>query len=220
LKNSIRTLLAAALVAAFPTAAPAQDQPPVPEMAPAAPTNLPPQPATQPPPPPQTVAPPPVQTMAPPAAVPAPPLQAAQPASGQWVYTSEYGWIWMPFGNNCTYVPSDGGWPCMYVYYPVYSNWCWVTAPWLWGCGPTPYFGLAGPRFYFWWGRGCGYWGGFRGPYRNWGWSARSYWGGRRWVGVGGGFRGRPPAGGFSVRGGVGFGGRGGGAGVGGSFRK
>lgn len=133
--------------------------------------------------PPPAAAPPP-----PPAGRPSPPAQPVQPslqkptATGQWVHTAQYGWVWMPYGDTFTHVPSDGGTPSMYVYYPE-AGWCWVVAPWLWGWGPLPYFGLFGPRYYSWYGVGCGHWYGFAGPYAHWGWSGRAYWHGGRWNG-------------------------------------
>ncbi|HET6336641.1 MAG TPA: hypothetical protein VFG30_25635, partial [Polyangiales bacterium] len=32
----------------------------------------------------------------------------APPVDGQWVYTSQYGWVWMPYSQSYTYVPDDG----------------------------------------------------------------------------------------------------------------
>jgi hypothetical protein len=90
------------------------------------------------------------------------------------VYTQQYGWIWMPYGNQYVYTPEDAGQvaPSAYVYYPAYG-WTWLTAPWVWGWGPRVYFSV-GPRYYGWWGhphfvgRGVirGFHGGFRGPVR------------------------------------------------------
>ncbi len=59
----------------------------------AAPAQLPPAPPEQLPPPPEQQA----QQSAPEAAP-----QAAQqaPATGQWVYTQQYGWVWMPYGDQ------------------------------------------------------------------------------------------------------------------------
>ncbi len=80
---------------------------------------------------------------------------------GQWVYTAQYGWVWMPYASAYTYVPPDGyGEPYMYVYHPYYG-WNWLGAPWVWGWGPWPVFGVAGPGFYAWYG-----WGGWRDPWR------------------------------------------------------
>ena len=117
--------------------------------------------ALQPPTPPPDMMPP-----APPAQPPSPPagsdqsgpwIQNEQPATpstapttGQWVYTDEYGWIWMPYGNQYTYEgTSDDAYPYSYVYYPS-SGWMWLAAPWVWGWGPHPYFGPRGPAGYGW----------------------------------------------------------------------
>ncbi len=103
--------------------------------------------------------------LAEPAAAEAPPTegwagdaQAGPP--GQWVYTQQYGWIWMPYGDAYSYVPPDAGEPYEYVYYPSYG-WTWVVAPWIWGYGPWPYFGAFGPAHFAWYG--FGYW---RTPWR------------------------------------------------------
>jgi hypothetical protein len=63
----------------------------------------------------------------------------------------------------------------MYLYYPV-AGWSWVAAPWLWGSGPAPYFGLVGPEFYAWFGIGLGHWYGFTTPF--WSLPGRAYFGG------------------------------------------
>jgi hypothetical protein len=89
---------------------------------------------------------------------PAPPAQAQAQGSpapaGQWVYTQQYGWVWMPYGDAYTYAPPDGyGEPYMYVYVPV-TGWAWVGAPWVWGWGPWPFFGFIGPRHFAWYGHG------------------------------------------------------------------
>ncbi|HEX9401946.1 MAG TPA: hypothetical protein VF912_17685 [Anaeromyxobacter sp.] len=105
---------------------------------------------------------------APPSAIPPAPPRAQAPAPqqapvppGQWVYTAQYGWIWMPYSDAYTYAPPNGyGEPYMYVYYPVYG-WTWLAAPWVWGWGPWPAFGLRGPAFFAWYG-----WGGWRQPWR------------------------------------------------------
>jgi hypothetical protein len=133
---------------------------------------------------------------------------AAQPGTaGQWVYTEQYGWIWMPYGTQYTY---EGGsdnvaQPYSYAYYPAYG-WMWLAAPWVWGWGGYPYFGVVGPWHYPWY-RGlyhAGYgWGGYRGGY------AHAYASGYRGfaahgAGYGGGvgaspYRGRPAsAGGYA----------------------
>jgi hypothetical protein len=92
------------------------------------------------------------------------PAQDSQSApTGQWVHTDQYGWIWMPYGSSYSYAPADGsGEPYMYVYYPV-VGWSWVVAPWLWGWGPLPYFGVYGGLRFAWYGHGWGLgWRGFR----------------------------------------------------------
>lgn len=118
-----------------------------------------PPPAEVPPPAPETPPPPPSKAQG----------QAPQPqATGQWVYTDQYGWVWMPYGAAYSRAPTDGtGNPYMYVYYPT-VGWTWVVAPWLWGWGPVPHFGVYGGWHYRWYGHGWGpAWRGFRPvPYR------------------------------------------------------
>ena len=104
--------------------------------------------------------------------------QATPP--GQWVYTAQYGWLWMPYGNTYTYVPPDGSAPDMYVYYPS-VGWSWVVAPWIWGCGPAPYYGVYGTVGYPWYGLGFGIWYGYAWPY--YGWYGWGYTHGGHWVG-------------------------------------
>jgi len=108
-----------------------------------------PAPDMQPPAPPQQPPAPPVQAQSPSQAQqPAGPAQAA--GGGQWVYTSEYGWIWMPYGNQYTYEgAANDAYPYSYVYYPSYG-WTWLAAPWVWGWGPYPYFGPRGPGGFGW----------------------------------------------------------------------
>jgi hypothetical protein len=82
------------------------------------------------------------------------PTDAQAASSGQWVYTEQYGWVWMPYGEIYTSVPSDGiGEPYEYVYCPSFG-WSWVVAPWIWGFGPWPYFGTLGPAYFGWYGHG------------------------------------------------------------------
>jgi|GEM_PF-240963 len=103
--------------------------------------------------------------------------QSAAPA-GQWVYTAQYGWLWMPYGNGYTYLPPSGGTPDMYAYYPS-VGWCWLVAPWVWGWGPMPYWGAYGPWGYGWYGYGYGHWYGYAGRYG--GWYGGGYWHGGHW---------------------------------------
>jgi len=86
--------------------------------------------------------------------------------TGQWVYTSQYGWVWMPYGQQ--YV-DEGAYGAASPYQYVYCGgvgWSWIAAPWLWGWGPYPYFGVWGPSRFGWY-RGLfrsGYgWGRYRG---------------------------------------------------------
>jgi len=108
---------------------------------------------------------------APPAQPPAPPAQprasdAESATTGQWVFTQQYGWIWMPYGDFYASVPSNGeGDPYEYVYCPSYG-WTWVVAPWVWGWGPWPFFGAIGPRHFGWYSHGW-----WRSPWR---WHLRS----------------------------------------------
>jgi hypothetical protein len=93
--------------------------------------------------------------VAPPAGAP-PPLPGYGVPDGQWVYTQQYGWIWMTTGEQYTYVPPDGtGEPLEYVYYGNYG-WTWIAAPWVWGYGPRPYWGRARPDRFAWYRHG--YW--------------------------------------------------------------
>jgi hypothetical protein len=167
-------LLIAPLAAGAQTAGSSADsasQPPIP------------QPEMVPPPPPDVTPGPPITEPAQPQQAPAPLVQQAPvpppSPSGQWVYTSQYGWIWMPYGEAYTYAPAGGAAPDMYVYYPAFG-WTWVVAPWVWGLGPRPYFGVYGWTRFAWYGRGFGRWYGF-GP-RYLGWGARGYWAGGRWI--------------------------------------
>jgi hypothetical protein len=148
------------------------------------------------------------------------PAQAA--GAGQWVYTSEYGWIWMPYGDQYTHegMANDDS-PYSYAYYPSYG-WMWLAAPWVWGWGAYPYFGSLGPSGFGWY-RGlyrAGYgWGGYRGGGRGgygMGGGNRGNGGGFRWArnyGAVGGYRGGAVGGNRAVggfRGSVGGGPRGG----------
>src|SRR5215831_17411647 len=139
----------------------------------AAPSDQPPAPPQQPPAPPQDQA----QAQPYPAQVQ---VQAVAPAQGQWVYTSQYGWVWMPYGAQYTYEPTyAGAYPSSYVYYPSYG-WTWVTAPWIWGFGISPFFGVYGPSHFAWYGHvhyghfGYGYGYGHPG-YRGYGYGHPGY---------------------------------------------
>jgi hypothetical protein len=66
-----------------------------------------------------------------------PPGEVAPPAAqwvysyptGQWVYASGYGWVWVPAGSAPTAVE---GVPYVYLYTPAYG-WTWYVSPWGWG---------------------------------------------------------------------------------------
>jgi hypothetical protein len=78
----------------------------------------------------------------------------------------------MPYGTGYTYLPASA-YPDMYVYTPAYG-WRWVVAPWVWGLGPRPYFGVYGWNRFAWYGRGFGRWYGYRGgPV----WASRGWYG-------------------------------------------
>ena len=193
--------------ASEPGYAPQSVQPPTP-----APDMLPPAPPPQPPAPPVQS---PRQTQ-PEMQQSAPAAQA--PGGGQWVYTSEYGWIWMHYGNQYMYEGSaSDAYPYSYVYYTS-SGWMWLAAHWVWGWGEYPYFGPRGPGGFGWYAGlyRAGYgWGRYRGGGYGWGGGARAGNGGayRAAAGYSGGSRagaGGSSRGGFSGHGGFG-GGHGGG---------
>jgi hypothetical protein len=113
--------------------------------------------AEPPPPPPPDEAPPPpppskpempvAQPMEPPRVSSAP---AATPGvSGEWVYTSQYGWVWMPYERSYTHVIEESGVAYEYVFYPGFG-WRWVIAPWVLGLGPVPRWGPRGPARFYW----------------------------------------------------------------------
>jgi hypothetical protein len=136
-----------------------------------------------------------------PSSVAAPPTAQGTP-SGEWVQTEQYGWVWMPYADAYTRVPSDGyGEPYAYVYCPAYG-WSWLAAPWVWGLGPWPTFGVFGAVHFGWYEHGW-----WRTPER-WHWTGGSFHGGsapgRGWRG-GAAMPGRSNAGGLPPRGGSGF---------------
>lgn len=114
----------------------------------------------------------PANKYAPPQTVTTQTEQAAAPAgqSGQWVYTDQYGWVWIPYAREYTYVGTEG-YPYSYCYYPNYG-WMWLYSPWVFGWGPGPYWGVYGRGYFAWYARPWfarpsyyprgGYYGGFR----------------------------------------------------------
>jgi len=139
---------------------PAQPTSSVPSQTPPAPPQQPPAPPTQGP------------RLEAPVAEGLPAPEAA--ANGQWVFTSQYGWVFMPYGDQYVAqgIGTDGN-PYSYIYHPGYG-WQWLASPWLLGLGPNPYFGALGPAYFGW--------------YRSLQ-AARHDWGGRRgaWSYLGGG---------------------------------
>ena len=106
-----------------------------------------PQPAVPPSQAPAEVPPPPPEELPP---APEGDLVVEQPATGQWVFTAEYGWVFMPYGSEYVSAPADPGvTPYQYVYYPT-SGWNWLAAPWVHGWGPEPYFGPRGHSHFTW----------------------------------------------------------------------
>ncbi len=74
--------------------------------------------------------------------------------TGQWVFTRQYGWLWMAHDDAYWYAPPSGrGRPQAYVYLPR-LGWDWIDAPWVWGLGPRPRFGPAGPWRFGWYRAG------------------------------------------------------------------
>jgi hypothetical protein len=73
---------------------------------------------------PQQAAPPPGQEAAPP-----PAGWVYTYPTGQWVYTTDYGWVWVPAGTSTTAIE---GVPYSYMYTPA-SGWTWYVSPWGWG---------------------------------------------------------------------------------------
>lgn len=113
-------------------------------------------------------APPEYQQMPAPAYAPQAPavtVTAAPAATGQWVFTDQYGWLWMPYGASYTYV-ARGDAAYTFAFYPHFG-WRWVAAPWVVGYGPTPCWGRLGPSRFAWYDRPA-----FRG-YAHAGWYGR-----------------------------------------------
>lgn len=102
---------------------------------------------------------------------PAPPIN--QVPDGQWVSTQQYGWIWIPYAQADTYI-SPAGSPYEYAYYPS-IGWRWLYAPWVYGWGPLPHWGIYGPNHFAWyahsWFTRPGYLGSYRGGYRGGGYA-------------------------------------------------
>ena len=86
-----------------------------------------------------------------------------QAAAGQWIYTSQYGWVFAPYSDD--YANATGPEPVQYLYLPA-IGWGWAVAPWILGWGPQPFFGVHGYAYYPWYSRGYGgRWYFYRGAY-------------------------------------------------------
>lgn len=92
--------------------------------------------------------PPPPPSPAPTAPPPPMPNTTVATPDGQWVYTQQYGWLWMPYDEPYTSVPVTGA-PTIYAYAPT-LGWSWVSAPWVVGLGPVPYYGVFGRARFAW----------------------------------------------------------------------
>lgn len=86
---------------------------------------------------------------APPPPQNAPDASEAPPPTGQWTYTSQYGWLWMPYDQAYTSVYANSDVAYAYVYYPSFG-WRWVSSPWVFGVGPAPYWGARGRVAFAW----------------------------------------------------------------------
>jgi len=157
-----KTVIGVLIAAATTVGSVAFAQPPITPQAPV-PTWAPPA-APEPPPPPQ------VPAAAAYAYTYAPAAPAPAPApDGQWVYTDQYGWIWMPYSDSYTYVPAANV-AYTYAYYPRFG-WRWISSPWVLNIGPTPRWGRPGPVHFAWYGRPAHYYRSHAGV--NAGWRAR-----------------------------------------------
>jgi hypothetical protein len=127
-----------------------------PDAVPTSPLQPPGPPPKETPPPPAAgiPAPPHAQPIEPPRAAPPPQPAAPAPAQppGQWVYTHQYGWLWIPHAQQYTYVVPSAALAYEYVYYPTFG-WRWVVAPWVLGFGVAPYWGALGPSPFIWYTR-------------------------------------------------------------------
>jgi hypothetical protein len=173
MRSTVKTVLGVLIAATTTLASTAFAQQPVPpdyqtmRQPPAPMPQLPPPPEAQQAEPPAYY--PAAQQARPPAYYPAPAaVTVAAPApSGQWVYTNQYGWVWMPYGANYTYVTAHDV-AFTYAYYPHFG-WRWIAAPWVMGMGPSPRWGHHGPVHFAWYGHPR-----FRGFAPRHGWHGRS----------------------------------------------
>src|SRR5262249_1493334 len=66
---------------------------------------------------------------------------------GQWVWTNDYGWVWVPAEATPLAV---GGEPYVYLYRPT-IGWTWFASPWGWD-GPIGGWGWARSWYGDYWG--------------------------------------------------------------------
>ena len=76
--------------------------------------------------------------------------------SGQWVFTQEYGWLWLAHDQRYAHVAANParrfGYSEVayeYAFHPA-SGWRWVVAPWILRFGAVPYWGALGPEGFAW----------------------------------------------------------------------
>ncbi len=92
-----------------------------------------------------------------PVIAPAPGAASAAPMPlGQWVFTQEYGWLWLAYDQKYAQVVENTarrfGYSSVayeYAYYPAFG-WRWVVAPWILRFGVVPYWGALGPARFAW----------------------------------------------------------------------
>lgn len=117
----------------------------------------------------------------------------AAPPAGQWVYTSQYGWLWLPYEQGYTYVDADAEVSYAYAYYPSFG-WRWVLSPWVFGIGPEPRWGAVGRVHFAWYAHpwfhyrgGANHGAAYRGPAFAHTGGERAFHGGSGFHGGGGG---------------------------------
>ncbi|HEX8796645.1 MAG TPA: hypothetical protein VF765_37095 [Polyangiaceae bacterium] len=73
--------------------------------------------------------------------------QGEAAGTGQWVWTAQYGWVWVPAETAPLAVQGE---PYVYLYTPTYG-WTWFDSPWGW-YGPGGGWGWARPWYGSDWG--------------------------------------------------------------------
>ena len=79
--------------------------------------------------------------------------------AGQWVFTHEYQWLWLPYDLQYAQVIENAAQrfdysavAYEYAYHPAFG-WHWVVAPWILRFGAVPYWGSLGPGRFAWYAR-------------------------------------------------------------------